>query len=493
MEKKKNKMQLGEKDYRILIATSSITSLVLAGCIGLSIGLALTNLTPYEKQLLEVFRTLKEDWLYSYNYDDIDSVVTNMMLSGLNDNSEDPYVGFDTFANLGLDTTPVEKSWGFSYTIVENGIYVSQVEEGYTKNVLSVGDIINGYKIDNKNVNLSDFSSAIEFKDALLNDVKETTSNSFIVRKTDNSEVTLKKDYYSTSVCTGSYVNVNSKKVALIRVDTFLSTPYSCVTSFLDQTIQKNGNLDLVVFDLTNNTGGYVDEATNLAAEFLNKDTFIFKGINNKNEIVRKAVTKKDGKYVDTIKNVKIIGNSLTASASELFSQALIGNKKATIYGSKTYGKGIAQALITMLDNNCFKYTIYESKFPNYDENNNYTTDYSIHNIGIYPSSENTFINYNDFSFFSYNPTTYTNINVQNKFINYYPYFSNSQKDFVGKYFEDYLYQFLVDENLTDQYNSSHPYLGVKLNETILLRINQRIAELKEDLKQTNIEFMINS
>ena len=109
MKKKKNKMQLGEKDYRILIATSSITSLVLAGCIGLSIGLALTNLTPYEKQLLEVFRTLKEDWLYSYNYDDIDSVVTNMMLSGLNDNSEDPYVGFDTFANLGLDTTPVEK------------------------------------------------------------------------------------------------------------------------------------------------------------------------------------------------------------------------------------------------------------------------------------------------------------------------------------------------------------------------------------------------
>ena len=146
-----------------------------------------------------------------------------------------------------------------------------------------------------------------------------------------------------------------------------------------------------------------------------------------------------------------------------------------------------------MIDNNCFKYTIYESKFPNYDENNNYTTDYSIHNIGIYPSSENTFINYNDFSFFSYNPTTYTNINVQNKFINYYPYFSNSQKDFVGEYFEDYLYQFLVDENLTDQYDSSRPYLGVKLNETILLRINQRIAELKEDLKQTNIEFMINS
>lgn len=74
-----------------------------------------------------------------------------------------------------------------------------------------------------------------------------------------------------------------------------------------------------------------------------------------------------------------LLVNEYSASASEILAGALKDNKKATIVGNTTYGKGIIQALHQLSDGSGLKITISEYYTPNHN---------AIHKIGITPDVE---------------------------------------------------------------------------------------------------------
>ena len=135
--------------------------------------------------------------------------------------------------------------------------------------------------------------------------------------------------------------------------------------------LQKS-NIKSLIIDLRNNGGGLVDQALEIAGYIADKDSVLLYEVDkNNNEEVKKS--KKD-----PIINMPVVllVNENTASASEILAGALKDLGKAKIVGTKTYGKGVIQELLTLKDGSGLKITSQKYLTPNKTE---------INKIGIEP------------------------------------------------------------------------------------------------------------
>lgn len=140
------------------------------------------------------------------------------------------------------------------------------------------------------------------------------------------------------------------------------------------QELEAKGIKSLII-DLRNNGGGIVSEALNIADYILEKDkVMLYEVDKNNNEKIEKSKE-------DPIINMPIVilTNSNTASSSEILAGALKDHEKAKIVGTKTYGKGVIQQLMTLQDGSGLKITSEEYLTPNKTK---------INKIGIEPDEK---------------------------------------------------------------------------------------------------------
>jgi carboxyl-terminal processing protease len=116
-----------------------------------------------------------------------------------------------------------------------------------------------------------------------------------------------------------------------------------------------------LILDLRNNGGGIVDESTDIADLFLDKGKTIMTTKDNKQkEEETKTKTKKQYDMP-----LIVLTNENSASASEILTGALKDNERATIIGTKTYGKGVIQTVLNLSDGSGLKITTAEYFTPN--------------------------------------------------------------------------------------------------------------------------------
>ncbi len=102
-----------------------------------------------------------------------------------------------------------------------------------------------------------------------------------------------------------------------------------------------------IILDLRNNPGGFVDAGAYVAEEFFPKDTTLFFEEDRGGEKFEKKANR-TGKFVG--KNVVVLINKGTASASEIVAGAFQDNKRALLIGEFTVGKGVEQKVIDFSD-----------------------------------------------------------------------------------------------------------------------------------------------
>ena len=137
----------------------------------------------------------------------------------------------------------------------------------------------------------------------------------------------------------------------------------------------KSQGIKSLIIDLRNNGGGIVESALKIADYMTDKGSVLLYEVDkNGKETVKKSEN-------DPIINMPIIvlTNENTASASEILAGALKDLGKAKIVGTKTYGKGVIQQILTLSDGSGLKITIEEYQTPNKNK---------INKIGITPDEE---------------------------------------------------------------------------------------------------------
>ncbi len=141
-------------------------------------------------------------------------------------------------------------------------------------------------------------------------------------------------------------------KTAIISVYRFSEDTGTLVQSFTKDF--KNRGINKVILDLRNNGGGYVTAARDLLSLWLDGD----KILTQKSATIGQTITyaKRGEASLKDMKTIILVNNA-TASASEIVAGALKDYKKATIVGTKTYGKGVVQTMLELSGGSLLKIT----------------------------------------------------------------------------------------------------------------------------------------
>ena len=140
------------------------------------------------------------------------------------------------------------------------------------------------------------------------------------------------------------------------------------------QELQNQGAQKLII-DLRNNGGGIVDEAVDIADMLLEKGKTIISTVDNKEN---KKETHSKNEPTFTMPVIALV-NENSASASEILACSLQDNERAKLVGTKTYGKGVIQTLLSLTDGSGLKITTEQYYTPK---------GTSIHKEGIKPDEE---------------------------------------------------------------------------------------------------------
>jgi carboxyl-terminal processing protease len=107
---------------------------------------------------------------------------------------------------------------------------------------------------------------------------------------------------------------------------------------------RSGGKLAGIILDLRSDPGGLVDQAADVADEFL--DDGVIYTTRHRGQIVDEVKAHAGGAFAH--EPCVILVNQYTASASELVAGALQDQKRASVVGEPTFGKGSVQSIIAL-------------------------------------------------------------------------------------------------------------------------------------------------
>ncbi len=289
---------------------------------------------------------IDKNYLYEYNEEDMENAIYKAIMSSLGD----PYSCYyteDEFKSLMEET---------SGTYCGIGVVVStDIDTGYIRVIqpyknapgaeagIEAGDLITA--VNDKDIRDIDI-------DLVVKDIKgeEGTSVKITVnRKGKVLDFDVKRAIVEIETVEYKMLDNN---IGYIWITQFDGVTEAQVQNALDD-LTSQGMTSLIV-DVRDNPGGRLDVVCNILNKFIDKGNLIVytKDVNG----VRKDYKAQNEATIDIPCVVLTNGNS--ASASEIFAGALQDYELAHIIGTQSFGKGIVQSIIPMVDGTAFKITI---------------------------------------------------------------------------------------------------------------------------------------
>ena len=149
--------------------------------------------------------------------------------------------------------------------------------------------------------------------------------------------------------------NAEGEDVGYIRVTTFNEqTTANLQKAIEDLKKQLGPKLKGYIVDLRNNPGGLLDQAISVSDAFLDQGAIVLTRGRNLEETQRSNA--RPGDITDGAKIVVLI-NGGSASASEIVAGALQDHHRATIVGTRSFGKGSVQTIIPLGSNGALRLT----------------------------------------------------------------------------------------------------------------------------------------
>lgn len=142
-------------------------------------------------------------------------------------------------------------------------------------------------------------------------------------------------------------------KTGYIRLSRFAATSYKefkdAITKLKKQGIQQ------LILDLTDNGGGYMQIAAQIANEMLNRGNLIVYTQGRKSP---RQNLNADGSGTFRTQKVVVMINQFSASASEILSGAVQDWDRGVVVGRRSFGKGLVQREFLLPDSSSFRLTI---------------------------------------------------------------------------------------------------------------------------------------
>ena len=350
----------------VMIFSIGIGILMCFGGISIITGKNYLAVTKDLKKVVDTYYAIVDNYYGELDKDKlIDGAVEGMISS----------VG-DTFTSYS-DT---ESTSSFDETI--NGSYegigctVATLEDG-TISVIDMFDDSPSYKAGLKvgDVILKVDGESYECKNS--NDISNYIKNSgkskivlTVKRNNEEKDISINLSKVEIPHVSGKVIEQDNKKIGYIKISLFASNSYKQFKNKLDE-LEKS-NIDDLIIDVRDNSGGYLSSVTDICNLFLDKGKVIYQLEDSKGKVKKKDTTKEKRKY-----DIVVLINGGSASASEILASAIKESYGGDIVGTNSYGKGTVQQTKKLLDGSMIKYTTQKWLTP--DGN-------SINEVGVTPT-----------------------------------------------------------------------------------------------------------
>ena len=264
------------------------------------------------------------------------------------------YLGDDYSMYLNEeDTTDLEEQLHGEYTGI--GIEITTLFDDENNATIKINKVFDNSPAQRAGLKAGDIITKVDGKVMLdasevANTIKRGNKDSYevtYIRDGKESTLTLtRKKVFINSVTSETYGNVG-----YLKIDTFSATTKDQIKKELNK---YGKNVNSIVIDLRNNTGGYLDTAYSVSNLFLPKGAVVYQLKDRQGKIT--SFKADDGVYRKFNKIVVLINES-SASASEILALALKESANATIVGVTSYGKGTVQETDSLKSGSMIKYT----------------------------------------------------------------------------------------------------------------------------------------
>jgi carboxyl-terminal processing protease len=152
-------------------------------------------------------------------------------------------------------------------------------------------------------------------------------------------DVRVKRERIEVPVATGRIIERDGKKIGVVDLVSFSSGAHGILRREVREVLNKGA--DGIVLDLRGNGGGLLSEAQLVASIFIEDGRIVSTRGRSRPERVLDA----EGDAIDEDIPVVVLVDGGSASASEIVTGALRDRDRATIVGTRTFGKGLVQEL----------------------------------------------------------------------------------------------------------------------------------------------------
>ena len=352
------KFSLDILDILIVIVVTAIVSCLLTGLIlntqYRKRGVLLADNLSSDKELQSFLNTYEE--IVNNYYEQVDKEgILNAATKGMLGYLEDNYSIFLTDNDAESLSETLDGTYeGMGIVEIGNVVFDVYKNSPAEKAGIKVNDEIvkvNGNEINKQNyMNISKYLYKDKENEVIVKregkELKFMISFDTIVIPSASSQIIKSKDA--------------SKNIGYISLKTFSRLSFEEFEEELMK-IEKESNIESLIIDLRNNSGGYVTSAFNIANLFLEKDKVVYSLQTQEDLKIYKDDTGASRNYP-----IVVLVNFQTASAAEILTAALHDSYGATVVGTKTFGKGSVQN-VKSFDNKLIKYTSAKWLRPNGD------------------------------------------------------------------------------------------------------------------------------
>nr|WP_310489067.1 carboxyl-terminal processing protease CtpA [Chamaesiphon sp. VAR_69_metabat_338] len=197
------------------------------------------------------------------------------------------------------------------------------------------------------------------------------TNVSLTIQTADKSprEVILIRQKIELNPVTAELHTENGRKIGYLRLAQFSAKAAQELGDNITKLKQQGATG--YVLDLRNNPGGLVQAGVEIARQWLKEGAIVYTVDR------RGAIDEIDANGTAlTDAPLAVLVNAGTASASEILAGALQDNGRATLVGTKTFGKGLIQSLFDLPNGSGLAVTVAKYETPNHHD---------IHKLGITP------------------------------------------------------------------------------------------------------------
>ena len=297
----------------------------------------------------DVFEKIRTDYVEKPDEGKLIEAAVNGMLTSLDPHSS--YMDAKSFRDMQVQTKGEFGGLGIEVTM-EDGLIkvVTPIDDTPAARAgLLANDVIT--QIDGDQVQGLSLNQAVDKMRGPVNSpVKLKISRK---ESKDPIEVTLNRDVIKIKPVRS---RAEGGDVGYIRLTQFNEQTYDGLKAAVDKlsTELPGDKLKGFVIDLRNNPGGLLDQAVMVSDAFLDRGEIVSTRGRNPDETQRFSAKSGD---LTKGKPIVVLVNGGSASASEIVAGALQDHKRATVLGTRSFGKGSVQSIIPLGGNGALRLT----------------------------------------------------------------------------------------------------------------------------------------